>query len=209
MHEIEAKAYLANGTHPQAEEAVAWASEQKAQLVDLKFCDLFGSWQHMTLPIGAFGTSAFTDGLGFDGSSIRGWQGIDESDLLLMPDPATAVLDPFTAAPTLSLVCEVADPTTGEAVRARSTPDRPPRRGVSRPDRDRRHGQLRARVRVLRLRRGLLRALAAPLALRRRFGRGPLELRRSRASATRCARRAATSRRRHTTPCTTCAPRSC
>ena len=115
MHEIETKAYLANGAQPEAEEAVAWAAEQKTQLVDLKFCDLFGSWQHMTLPIGAFGQSAFTDGLGFDGSSIRGWQGIAESDLLLMPDPATALLDPFTAAPTLSLVCEIADPTTGGA----------------------------------------------------------------------------------------------
>ena len=114
MHEIETKAYLANGAQPEAEEAVAWAAEQKTQLVDLKFCDLFGSWQHMTLPISAFGTSAFSEGLGFDGSSIRGWQGIAESDLLLMPDPASAVLDPFTAAPTLSLVCEIADPTTGE-----------------------------------------------------------------------------------------------
>jgi glutamine synthetase len=115
MQEIEAKAFLANGTEPEAEEAVAWAFEQKTKLVDLKFCDLFGSWQHMTLPIGAFSPAAFTEGLGFDGSSIRGWQGIAESDLLLMPDPASAVIDPFTAAPTLSLVCEIADPTTGEA----------------------------------------------------------------------------------------------
>jgi glutamine synthetase len=114
MHELETKAYLANGVAPEPEEAVAWAFEQKAQMVDLKFCDLFGSWQHMTLPVSAFGPSAFAEGLGFDGSSIRGWQGIAESDLLLMPDPASAVLDPFTGAPTLSLVCEVADPTTGE-----------------------------------------------------------------------------------------------
>jgi len=114
MQELETKAYLANGTQPEAEEAVAWAFEQKAQMVDLKFCDLFGSWQHMTLPVSAFGTSAFAEGLGFDGSSIRGWQGIAESDLLLMPDPASAVLDPFTEAPTLSLVCEIADPTTGK-----------------------------------------------------------------------------------------------
>jgi len=114
MQEIETKAYLANGAQPEAEEAVAWAFEQKAQMVDLKFTDLFGAWQHMTLPVSAFGASAFTEGLGFDGSSIRGWQGIDESDLLLMPDPASAVLDPFTEASTLSLVCEIADPTTGE-----------------------------------------------------------------------------------------------
>jgi glutamine synthetase len=112
--QTETKAYLANGARPEPDEAVTWALQQKAQMVDLKFCDLFGAWQHMTLPVSAFGTSAFTEGLGFDGSSIRGWQGIAESDLLLMPDPASAVIDPFTAAPTLSLVCEVADPTTGE-----------------------------------------------------------------------------------------------
>ena len=107
MQEMETKAYLANGAQPEAEEAVAWAFEQKAQMVDLKFTDLFGAWQHMTLPVSAFGASAFTEGLGFDGSSIRGWQGIAESDLLLMPDPASAVLDPFTEASTLSLVCEI------------------------------------------------------------------------------------------------------
>ncbi|MGH3006390.1 MAG: type I glutamate--ammonia ligase [Gaiellaceae bacterium] len=115
MQEIEAKEYLSNGTKPEAEEAVAWAFEKKAQMVDLKFCDLLGAWQHMTLPVTAFGTDAFTEGLGFDGSSIRGWQGIAESDMLLVPDPASAVLDPFAAAPTLSLVCEIVDPTTGEA----------------------------------------------------------------------------------------------
>jgi glutamine synthetase len=114
MQEMTAKEYLANGTKPEAEEAVAWAFERKAQMVDLKFCDLLGSWQHMTLPVTAFGTDAFVEGLGFDGSSIRGWQGIAESDMLLMPDPGSAVLDPFTAVPTLSLVCEIADPTTGE-----------------------------------------------------------------------------------------------
>jgi glutamine synthetase len=112
--QAETKAYLANGARPEPDEAVAWAFQQKAQMVDLKFCDLFGAWQHMTLPVSAFGTSAFTEGLGFDGSSIRGWQGIAESDLLLMPDPASAVIDPFTSAPTLSLVCEIADPITGE-----------------------------------------------------------------------------------------------
>ena len=68
----------------------------------------------MTLPIAAFDESAFDEGLGFDGSSIRGWQGIAESDMLLMPDPATAILDPFAEAPTLSLVCEIADPVTRE-----------------------------------------------------------------------------------------------
>ena len=68
----------------------------------------------MTLPISAFDESAFDDGLGFDGSSIRGWQGISESDMLLMPVASSAILDPFTEAPTLSLICEIADPLTRE-----------------------------------------------------------------------------------------------
>ena len=83
-------------------------------MVDLKFCDLLGTWQHVTLPVAGFDESAFDEGLGFDGSSIRGWQGISESDMLLMPDASTAMLDPFTEVPTLSLVCEIADPVTRE-----------------------------------------------------------------------------------------------
>jgi glutamine synthetase len=116
MSAEETKHYLANGqaTAPDAREALEWARETTAQMVDLKFCDLLGTWQHMTLPIRAFDESAFDDGLGFDGSSIRGWQGISESDMLLMPDAASAILDPFTEAPTLSLICEIADPLTHE-----------------------------------------------------------------------------------------------
>ena len=84
----EARHYLTNGqaTAPDAREALEWARETTAKMVDLKFCDLLGTWQHVTLPIGAFDESAFDEGLGFDGSSIRGWQGISESDMLLMPD---------------------------------------------------------------------------------------------------------------------------
>jgi glutamine synthetase len=116
MSEIETgpKHFLANGTKPQARDALEWAFETRAQMVDLKFCDLFGRWQHMTLPITSFDESAFDEGLGFDGSSIRGWQGISESDMLLMPDATSAILDPFTEAPTLSLVCEIRDPVTGD-----------------------------------------------------------------------------------------------
>jgi len=116
MSELESKHYLANGgqTKPEAREALEWAGETRAKMVDLKFCDLLGTWQHMTLPLSAFDESAFDEGLGFDGSSIRGWQGISESDMLLMPQAESAILDPFTEAPTLSLVCEIADPTTGE-----------------------------------------------------------------------------------------------
>jgi glutamine synthetase len=124
MSETESKHYLANGaeTRPDPREAIEWAAETRAQMVDLKFCDLLGAWQHMTLPLSAFDESAFDEGLGFDGSSIRGWQGIAESDMLLMPDPGSAILDPFTEAPTLSLVCEITDPVSGEPY------DRDPRR---------------------------------------------------------------------------------
>ena len=114
MSEMETRHYLANGTQPDAREALDWVTQTRAQMVDLKFCDLFGRWQHMTLPVTAFDESAFDDGLGFDGSSIRGWQGISESDMLLMPDPTSAILDPFTEAATLSLICDVKDPITGK-----------------------------------------------------------------------------------------------
>ena len=116
MAEMEVKHYLANGgaTKPAPKEALDWAGRTQAQMVDLKFCDLLGTWQHVTLPITAFDESAFDEGLGFDGSSIRGWQGISESDMLLMPQADTAILDPFTEAPTLSLLCEILDPVTRE-----------------------------------------------------------------------------------------------
>jgi glutamine synthetase len=116
--EVEAKTrhYLVNGSgqQPEPREALAWAGETQAQMVDLKFCDLLGAWQHMTLPLSAFDESAFDEGLGFDGSSIRGWQGISESDMLLLPDASSALLDPFAEAPTLSLLCEIVDPITRE-----------------------------------------------------------------------------------------------
>ena len=115
MAEIETKHYLANGTQPHPREALEWAGETRAVMVDLKFCDLLGTWQHVSLPIAAFDESAFDEGLGFDGSSIRGWQGIQESDMLLIPDASSAILDPFTAEPTLSLICEIRDPVSGGA----------------------------------------------------------------------------------------------
>src|SRR5437764_15344128 len=95
-------------------EALEFGRSTQAKMVDLKFTDLLGAWQHMSLPLSAFEESAFDEGLGFDGSSIRGWQGISESDMLLMPQAETAILDPFTEAPTLSVVCEIADPVTRE-----------------------------------------------------------------------------------------------
>lgn len=82
------------------------------KMVDFKFVDLFGLWQHFTVPVSYLVESIWSEGVGFDGSSIRGFQQIQESDMLLMPDPSTAVLDPFCEVPTLSLICDVADPIT-------------------------------------------------------------------------------------------------
>jgi glutamine synthetase len=97
-----------------AAEVLEFAAERGAELVDLKFVDLPGTWQHMTLPLAALDADDFESGLGFDGSSIRGFQEIHESDMLLIPDPATAFIDPFYARTTLSLICSVADPVLGE-----------------------------------------------------------------------------------------------
>jgi glutamine synthetase len=92
-----------------------FAKKNGAQMMDLKFCDLLGTWQHFTTPLSELNEEIFDEGLGFDGSSIRGWKAIDESDMLVIPDPATAVMDPFTEAPTLSLICDIRDPMTKES----------------------------------------------------------------------------------------------
>ena len=82
--------------------------------VDLRFTDLRGKWQHVTFDQSVVDDDIFADGTMFDGSSIAGWKAINESDMMLMPDPATAAVDPFFAAPTLSIVCDVLEPSTGE-----------------------------------------------------------------------------------------------
>jgi glutamine synthetase len=84
------------------------------KIVDMRFTDLIGQWQHFSISMGEFSADAFEEGVGFDGSSIRGFQKIHESDMLLMPDPTSAFLDPFTAVPTLCIICDVADPITRE-----------------------------------------------------------------------------------------------
>ncbi|MBF0529280.1 MAG: type I glutamate--ammonia ligase [Deltaproteobacteria bacterium] len=83
-------------------------------MVDLKFMDFPGTWQHFSVPISELDESTFEDGHGFDGSSIRGWQPINASDMLVIPDPATAIMDPFTAHPTLTMICNIVDPVTKE-----------------------------------------------------------------------------------------------
>ncbi len=97
-----------------AGEVLEFAAERGVQMVDLKFIDLPGTWQHMQMPLTTLDAGDFQSGLGFDGSSIRGFQEIHESDMLLMPDPATAFIDPFYTIPTVSLTCSVADPVLGE-----------------------------------------------------------------------------------------------
>jgi len=89
--------------------------ENGALMVDFKFMDFVSTWQHFTVPISEFDEDTFEDGLGFDGSSIRGWQPIHASDMLIVPDPNTAMMDPFTAIPTLSLICNIVDPITKES----------------------------------------------------------------------------------------------
>ena len=95
-------------------EAVKFAKDKKAVCVDLKFMDFLGTWQHFTIPMSEYGEALFEEGSGFDGSSISGWQPINASDMLIVPDPTTAVMDPFMAAPTLSLIGNVIDPITKE-----------------------------------------------------------------------------------------------
>jgi len=95
-------------------EAVDYAKKNGAVMVDVKFIDFPGVWQHFTLPISEFDEGIFENGLGFDGSSIRGWQPIHASDMLVVPDSNTAVMDPIMAHPTLSLICNIVDPITKE-----------------------------------------------------------------------------------------------
>jgi glutamine synthetase len=97
-----------------AKDAIKLAKEQKAVAVDFKFLDFLGIWQHFSTPTSELEEAIFDEGLGFDGSSIRGWQPIHASDMLVMPDASTAVMDPFMAHPTLSLICNIVDPITKE-----------------------------------------------------------------------------------------------
>ncbi len=80
-------------------DVIAFAKENGAKMVDLRFMDFPGLWQHFSVPIAQLDEGCFEDGFGFDGSSIRGWQPINASDMLVIPDPATAKIDPFYADP--------------------------------------------------------------------------------------------------------------
>ncbi len=92
------------------EEVLAFAQANGVKIVDFKFADLPGTWQHFSVPVRELELETFVEGKAFDGSSLRGFQAINESDMLIVPDASTAFLDPFTAVPTLSLVCDIAHP---------------------------------------------------------------------------------------------------
>jgi glutamine synthetase len=96
-------------------EVLAFAKENKVRMVDFKFIDLPGVWQHFSVPISQLAESNFEEGYGFDGSSIRGWQPINASDMLIIPDASTAVIDPFCQIPTLSMICDITDPITKQS----------------------------------------------------------------------------------------------
>ena len=99
-------------TTPQ--EVLKLIQDNNIQMIDLKFIDTPGTWQHLTLYYNQIDETAFTDGVPFDGSSIRGWKAINESDMSMVLDPNTAWIDPFMAEPTLSIICSIQEPRTGE-----------------------------------------------------------------------------------------------
>ncbi len=93
-----------------AREVLDFAKKNKVEMVDLKFVDLVGVWQHFSIPTSELTLDLFKEGSGFDGSSIRGWKMIQNSDMLVVPDANTAIMDPFTEIPTLSMICDVQEP---------------------------------------------------------------------------------------------------
>src|SRR5271168_3683088 len=88
--------------------------EHSVEYVDLRFTDPRGKWQHTAQHVSTMDEDAFRDGIMFDGSSIAGWKAINESDMILMPDPETAVMDPFSAKPSMILFCDIIEPSTGQ-----------------------------------------------------------------------------------------------
>jgi glutamine synthetase len=93
-------------------EVLKYAAKNGAKFVDFKFVDLLGIWQHTTMPIAKLEEDSFSEGFGFDGSSIRGWKAINESDMVFIPDATTAVMDPFYVQPTLTVICDIVDAVT-------------------------------------------------------------------------------------------------
>ncbi len=103
---------MRSGGEVTASTVLEFAQQEGVQMVDLRFCDLHGLWHHISYPVTRLTAESFRDGFGMDGSSIRGWAAIHESDMLLIPDASTYGIDPFTEAPTLGMIADVIDPVT-------------------------------------------------------------------------------------------------
>ena len=183
MSELESKHYLMNGseTLPDAREALEWAAETRVSMVDLKFCDLLGTWQHMTLPLRAFGAERVRGGPRLRrllDPRLAGDLGVGHA-----ADARSELGDPRSRHRGADALARLRDrrPDHDGGLLTRSAAGREARRGVPPLDRDRRHLLRRPRVRVLRLRRGQLRPRPERRALRRRLRRGLLELRPARA----------------------------
>lgn len=101
-------------SNPDVSRVLEFVKANSIRFVDFKFMDFPGQWQHFTVPVSQFSEDSFENGYGFDGSSMRGWKAINESDMLIIPDPTTMFLDPFIEAPTISLICDVYEPSTKE-----------------------------------------------------------------------------------------------
>ena len=93
-------------------EVLAQIRQREVTTVDLRFMDFPGVWQHFSIPADALTEETFEEGIGFDGSSVVGWRAINEADLLVVPQPETALIDPFPAQPTLTMICNIHDPIT-------------------------------------------------------------------------------------------------
>ena len=183
-------------------EVLALCREKDVKAVDLRFMDFPGIWQHFTIPVNKLDEDVFEDGLGFDGSSIRGWQAINESDMILVPQPETAVLDPFTTLPTICDDLQHPGPDHAGGLHARSAQRRPQGGELPEEHRHRRHVLHRPRGRVLHLRRRPLRPASQRRLLPHRQHRRRVEprpRRRTRTWATSCVTRKATSRCRRPT----------
>src|SRR3989454_9584623 len=107
---MDSKTALEVRTDPKT--VLEFAAKNNARILDLRFTDLPGLWHHISFPISQLQESSFEDGFGIDGSSIRGWAAIHESDMLLIPDPNTMLLDPFTKETTLVMIGDISDPIT-------------------------------------------------------------------------------------------------
>ncbi len=158
-----------------ANEVARYITDNDVKFVDVRFCDLPGVMQHFNVPAATVDEDFFTEGQMFDGSSIRGFQAINESDMKLIPDLGTAYIDPFRVEKTLNINMGIVDPITGRALQPRPAPGRREGRGLPQEHRDRRHGVLRAGGGVLHLRRRALQDLPAGGLLPHRLHRGRVE----------------------------------